>query len=157
MNTSAVADSSASLEIRRAELRDVRSMRSIDRDVFRTPWTEGATITQVTAPGRVHFVVERSHRLIGHGGLVFLDDEAHVAMIAVDKQWWGQGVGDLLMGRLFEASKANGFSGLTLEVRESNTAAIGLYERHSLTVTGRRKRYYRDNGEDAIIMTGGGS
>ena len=153
MNMPASADSSISLSIRRAELRDVRSIRLIDRGVFRTPWTEGATIAQVTGPDRMHFVVEQSHRVVGHGGLVILAGEAHVALLAVERASWGQGVGDVIMRHLFEAAAANSFAGLSLEVRKGNAAAIALYERHGMTVVGQRKGYYRDNGEDAIIMT----
>ena len=139
--------------IRRAEIRDVREIRAIDMESFPSPWSESLTITQVTGRDRVHYVAVRDHRVIGHGGLVFLAHEAHVATIAVASDYWGQGVGDALMDRLLEAAEANGHAGLTLEVRESNLRAIALYERHGLAIAGRRKGYYENDGEDALIMT----
>ncbi len=153
MNSAGDQGSSERFTIRRAEMRDVRSIRLIDRDVFPTPWTGGATIAQVTAPGRVHFVVECERKLVGHGGLVFLADQAHVATIAVSESFWGQGVGDLLMKHLRVAAAKNESTTLSLEVRESNAPAIAFYERHGLTAVGKRKKYYRDNGEDALIMS----
>ena len=153
MKKQATKDPSDMLVIRRAELFDLRPIRRIDRASFSTPWTEGLSITQITAPGRVHFVVEHAGNILGHGGLVFLDDTAHVATIAVGPSWRGCGFGDMLMNRFAEVSAANGCRGLTLEVRASNARAIALYERHDFAMVGRRKGYYRDNGEDAIIMT----
>ena len=153
MKKLATRDQSDVLMIRRAELTDLRPIRRIDRASFPTPWTEGLSITQITAPGRVHFVAEQAGNILGHGGLIFLDNAAHIATIAVGPSWRGCGVGDLLMNRFADVAQANDCSGLTLEVRASNTRAIALYERHSFVAVGSRKGYYRDNGEDAIIMT----
>ncbi len=146
-------NNSSLLSIRRAEIRDVRSIRDIDRFSFPSPWTEGWTIAQVTDLTRVHLVAEREFKVIGHGGLIFVGDQAHVATIAVEAQHRRQGVAKALMARLTEAAIGKGYDELTLEVRESNAAAIALYERHGLEVVGRRVGYYGDNDEDAIIMT----
>lgn len=142
--------------VRRAEIRDVVNIRSIDRDSFPTPWSQGWTIAQVTDPTRVHLVAERDHVVVGHGGLIFLGDQAHVATIAVAPDQRRTGVADMLMVSLLGAATDKGYSELTLEVRASNEAAIALYERHGLAVVGRRKGYYGDNGEDALIMTATG-
>lgn len=142
------------LNLRRAELRDVRTIRAIDRQSYPTPWSEGWTIAQVTDPARVHLVAERDFVVIGHGGLIFLGDQAHVATLAVAPDARRQGIGDALMDELKLQARNRGYDEVTLEVRASNAVAIALYERHSLTVLGRRKGYYADTGEDALIMTG---
>lgn len=141
------------LSIRRAEIRDVRSIRVIDRESFPTPWTEGWTIAQVTDPARVHLVAERKFKVVGHGGLIFVGDQAHVATIAVAKPSRRTGIAKALMAALTDAAVEKGYDELTLEVRESNTAAISLYEGRGLEIVGRRVGYYGDNNEDAIIMT----
>ena len=141
------------LSIRRAEVRDVRSIRSIDQSSFPSPWSEGWTIAQVTDPGRVHLVAERDFKVVGHGGLIFIGDQAHVATIAVEAQFRRQGIARALMASLTRAAIDRGQKALTLEVRESNSPAIALYELHGLEVVGRRVGYYGDNNEDAIIMT----
>lgn len=141
------------LQIRRAEIRDVRDIRTIDRESYPTPWSEGWTIAQVTDPARLHLVAEQDFVVVGHGGLIFLGDQAHVATIAVASNARRQGIGAALMVELIVVTGAKGFDELTLEVRASNESAIALYERHGLTVLGRRKGYYGDNGEDALIMT----
>lgn len=142
------------LSLRRAELRDVRDIRAIDRGSFPTPWTEGWTIAQVTDPLRVHVVVERDFAVVGHGGLIFLGDQAHVATIAVASASRRQGVGQALVIELMRIAHELGYGEVTLEVRASNEAAIALYGRLGLAVLGRRKGYYGDTGEDALIMTG---
>lgn len=141
------------LSIRRAEIRDVRTIRDIDRESFPTPWTQGWTLAQVTDPARVHLVAERKFKVEAHGGLIFLGDRAHVATIAVAAKSRRQGIAKALMAALTSAAVRKGYTELTLEVRESNKAAIALYEGRGLEVVGRRVGYYGDNNEDAIIMT----
>lgn len=142
------------LSLRRAEIRDVRDIRAIDRASYPTPWSEGWTIAQVTDPARVHLVAERDFVVVGHGGLIFLGDQAHVATLAVSPASRRQGVADALMRELKVLAHSLGYGEVTLEVRASNAPAIALYERHGLAVVGRRKGYYGDTGEDALVMTG---
>ncbi|NJK80209.1 MAG: ribosomal protein S18-alanine N-acetyltransferase [Chloroflexaceae bacterium] len=90
--------------------------------------------------------------LVGYAGVWVTLDEAHVTTIAVDPQHRGRGVGELLLNNLIDLSLEMGATALTLEVRESNASAQQLYLKYGFTPSGRRKRYYTDNGEDAIIM-----
>ncbi len=146
---SAVSDT---IVVRRAELRDVRDIRALDSRVYRTPWSEKLTVQQVTGNGRVHLVAEESHVVVGHGGIVILDGDAHITTIAVDQAHQRRGIADILMRRLFAAAVANDCGAVTLEVRASNAAAISLYERHGMVSVGIRPGYYSDDGEDALIM-----
>ncbi len=132
----------------------MRDIRAIDRDSFPTPWTEGWTIAQVTDPARVHLVAERDFVVVGHGGLIFLGDQAHVATLAVGAEHRRQGIADALMAELKSRAQNLGYAEVTLEVRASNQAAIALYDRLGLAVIGRRKGYYADTKEDALVMTG---
>jgi ribosomal-protein-alanine N-acetyltransferase len=106
----------------------------------------------VTGPGRVHLVAEEAGRLIGHGGIVILDGDAHISTIAVESSHQRRGIGDVLMKHLLGAAASSGCAAVTLEVRASNAAAIALYERHGMVSSGVRPGYYVDNGEDALIM-----
>ena len=91
--------------------------------------------------------------MVGHGGFIFLGGQAHIATIAVAPEHRRQGIADVLMVELLKVAGERGYDEVTLEVRVSNEAAIALYERHGLSEVGRRKGYYGDNGEDALIMT----
>lgn len=142
--------------VRPAEGRDISEIRAIDRKVYPTPWSEKMTMTQVLGPSRVHLVVEEDHQVIGHGGILVVDGEAHITTIAIDPVHQRRGLGDLLMERLFVEAEANDCHAMTLEVRASNAPAIALYEKHGMVSSGLRPRYYSDNDEDAIIMWSGG-
>jgi ribosomal-protein-alanine N-acetyltransferase len=91
-------------------------------------------------------------QLIGFAGMWMAFDEAHVTTIGVDPAYRGQGLGELLFLCMVDEAIARGAHWLTLEVRVSNLQAQALYRKYGFTVHGTRKRYYSDNGEDALIM-----
>ncbi len=80
-------------------------------------------------------------------------DEAHIATLAVDPQYRGLGVASRLLETSLQAAMQRNASQATLEVRAGNQAALALYRRFGFEVVGRRPRYYKDNNEDALIMT----
>jgi ribosomal-protein-alanine N-acetyltransferase len=79
--------------------------------------------------------------------------EAHISSIAISPESRGKGLGELLLIELIERALSLEAELVTLEVRISNVAAQKLYEKYGFEYVGRRKRYYRDNQEDAHIMT----
>jgi ribosomal-protein-alanine N-acetyltransferase len=79
-------------------------------------------------------------------------DEAHVATIATDPEYRRQGIGKRLLAYALLHLIRDGARSSFLEVRESNLAAQEMYRKFGYEVTGRRRRYYRDNDEDAILM-----
>lgn len=83
----------------------------------------------------------------------FVVDEAHVVSIGVRKVERRRGVGELLLLGAFDAARRRKMNVLTLEVRKSNSGAQALYAKYGFREVGLRKKYYVDNGEDAIIMT----
>ena len=91
--------------------------------------------------------------VVGYGGFWFILDEAHISTIAVDPDWRGRRVGEGLFVAMLEQAIDLGAITATLEVRVTNTRAQGLYRKYHFEVVGRRKHYYRDNGEDALLMT----
>jgi ribosomal-protein-alanine N-acetyltransferase len=86
-------------------------------------------------------------------GIWFVVDEAHVISIGVRREERRRGVGELLLLGAFEAARRRQMDVLTLEVRKSNSGAQALYAKYGFREVGLRKKYYVDNGEDAIIMT----
>ncbi len=95
----------------------------------------------------------RARTILGYAGFWLMVDEAHISTIAIDPAWRGMGLGELILIRLIEEAIALQAILVTLEVRLSNSAAQNLYEKYGFEYVGRRKRYYRDNNEDAHIMT----
>lgn len=95
----------------------------------------------------------RGPSILGYGGFWLMVGEAHISTVAVDPQWQGLGLGELLLLELIELALRLQAEMVTLEVRVSNTIAQSLYEKYGFEYVGKRRRYYRDNNEDAHIMT----
>ena len=92
-------------------------------------------------------------RLVGMAGIWMMVDEAHIVTIAVRQSQRHQGLGEWLLISLIDLSMQLRAKYVTLEVRESNMTAQALYEKYGFTKAGIRRKYYSDNGEDALIMT----
>jgi [ribosomal protein S18]-alanine N-acetyltransferase len=91
--------------------------------------------------------------IVGYAGLWLMVDSAHITTIAVDPPYRGEGIGELLLVGLLQRAIALGAREATLECRVSNYIAQALYRKYTFRNSGLRKRYYSDDGEDALIMT----
>jgi ribosomal-protein-alanine N-acetyltransferase len=94
----------------------------------------------------------RESGILGFAGMWLMFDEAHITTIGVKRSMRGRGLGELMLVHLVEAAQEMGAKRLTLEVRVSNQVAQSLYRKYSFREEGIRKRYYSDDGEDALIM-----
>jgi len=99
-----------------------------------------------------YIVALHNGKAIGFGGVWVIFDESHITNIAVHPDHRGFGIGSILMNALLKTSYSKGARDITLEVRSSNTVAQNLYEKFGFIKEGIRKKYYQDNGEDAVIM-----
>ena len=90
--------------------------------------------------------------VVGYAGIWLSLEEGHITTIAVHRDFRGQGIGELLLLGLIDQAYDLGAEQLTLEVRVSNRVAQQLYVKYGFRISGERKRYYTDNGEDAAIM-----
>lgn len=129
---------------------DVAAVSLLEVASFDDPWPPAAFFEELAIDGRDYLVVEERGRLVGYGGIMRIDEDAHIMTIAVDPSRRRQGIGRRLMLALIDIALDKGAEHLTLEVRATNAAARRLYEEFGFGVVGRRPRYYRD--EDAIIM-----
>jgi ribosomal-protein-alanine N-acetyltransferase len=91
-------------------------------------------------------------RLVGYAGLWLMVDEAHITTIAVHPAYRGSGLGELMLVHMVDIAREIGARWLTLEVRKSNSVAQALYHKYTFKEMGVRRRYYSDDGEDALIM-----
>jgi ribosomal-protein-alanine N-acetyltransferase len=91
-------------------------------------------------------------QIVGYAGLWLMVDEAHVTTIAVHPRYRGEGVGELLLVQMIDTALSIDAHWLTLEVRKSNLVAQKLYHKYTFREMGMRRRYYSDNGEDALVM-----
>jgi ribosomal-protein-alanine N-acetyltransferase len=148
------------------EQADVATVAAIEREVFTLPWSSSAFGYELRANPMSHYVVARTRfvarkavdedldpSIVGYGGFWMMLDEAHVCTLAVNPDWQRRGVGELLLSSMIEMAAQLGASFVTLEVRVSNLPAQRLYEKYGFAPAGRRKGYYSDNREDALIMS----
>ena len=144
--------------IRRMTVDDLPGVVEIDRQSFPIPWPERTYRYELKENSSAHLFVASdsggaSSEVIGYVGYWMLVDEAHISTIAVHPDYRRRGLGEqLLLAALRHALKLGAVEA-TLEVRASNLAAQNLYRKYGFEEVGQRQHYYRDNGEDAILMT----
>ena len=138
------------LDIRRLTYADLPQVIAIERRAFPTPWSLAMFVLELSKPGGQCLAVRRDGALTGYVICSRYEEVWHIMNVAVDPRELRQGIATALLenliGRLGEDAR------MTLEVRPSNHAAIALYERFGFLAAGTRRRYYQDNGEDALIM-----
>ncbi len=134
-------------------LEHLSQVEEIEVVSFPTPWSRKAFTYEITQNSFAHYIVAvAGGEVIGYGGMWFILDEAHITNVAVRRDWRMKGVGRALMLEILRRAILMGINSMTLEVRPSNTAARNLYTSLGFKEKGRRKRYYTDTNEDAIIM-----
>ena len=139
------------LDIRRLTYADLPQVIAIERRAFPTPWSLAMFVLEMSKPSGICLAALVDGKLVGYLICSRYDALWHVMNIAVDDRLLRQGIATALLEHLFEmADKPN--EQYTLEVRTSNDAAIRLYERFGFRAAGRRRAYYHDNREDALIM-----
>ena len=139
------------LDVRSLGYADLPNVIAIERRCFPTPWSLGMFVLELSKPSGVCLAAERDGQLVGYTICARYETVWHLMNIAVAPEWRRQSVASTLLSELY-ARIGDGQARLTLEVRCSNRAAITLYEREGFRAAGIRKRYYQDNGEDALVM-----
>src|SRR5512136_1303420 len=161
----------------------IPAIMEIERASFTLPWPESAYHYELTQNDLAHYYVlgprlsppppvrptgwrrlwqtlrpapgaEASSPIAwGYGGFWLMYDEAHISTLGVRPEWRGRGWGELLLLTMLEEAHRLRARVATLEVRVSNMPAQSLYLKYRFEQVGRRKGYYADNREDALIMT----
>jgi [ribosomal protein S18]-alanine N-acetyltransferase len=144
------APPAAAVDIRRLTYADLPQVVAIERRAFTTPWSLAMFVLELSKPSGVCLAADVEGELAGYLVCSRYDTVWHLMNIAVDPDRRRRGIATALIGALLERVDRDGQ--LTLEVRRSNEGAIALYERFGFRSAGVRRRYYADNGEDAVIM-----
>jgi [ribosomal protein S18]-alanine N-acetyltransferase len=141
------------LTIRKMTLDDVPAVVDLDQKSFSLPWPERSFRFELTDnPASRCWVAELDGQIVGMIVVWLLVDEAHVATIATHPDFRRKGIAKRLLAHALQRLIDQGAHSSFLEVRESNLAAQEMYRKFGYVETGRRRRYYRDNDEDAILM-----
>jgi ribosomal-protein-alanine N-acetyltransferase len=149
-------DSPRDIEIRRLLYPDLPQVIAIERRVFPTPWSLAMFVLELSKQSGICLAATTHARpgerqLIGYLICSRYETVWHIMNVAVDTSHQGRGVASALLAELYRRVDDD-TARYTLEVRRSNRLAIGLYEREGFRAAGLRRRYYQDNGEDALVM-----
>jgi [ribosomal protein S18]-alanine N-acetyltransferase len=137
---------------------DVAELLALERQSFTHPWSEGNFREAVGDPSRVAALVLREARGEGRTAVVaycicqIVADELHILDFVVAAERRRQGLGRWLLGFVLERAARRGAERAFLEVRRSNEAALGLYRALGFRMLAERRDYYRDPGEDALVL-----
>jgi ribosomal-protein-alanine N-acetyltransferase len=161
------ADFSAPVQIRRLAYPDLPQVVAIERRVFPTPWSLAMFVLELSKQTGICLAATEpvdaasdgpppdgsaaQDRLVGYLICSRYDTVWHVMNLAVDLDRQRMGLASALLSELY-ARVDDDDARFTLEVRRSNLIAIHLYEREGFRAAGVRRRYYQDNGEDALVM-----
>ena len=138
------------MQVRRLVYSDLPAVLSIERRAFETPWSLAMFVLELSKPSGICLALTDGGRLSGYLVCSRYADVWHLMNIAVVPERRRQGIARRLLERLFD--EAGPDARYTLEVRTSNHGAIAMYEQLGFRRAGHRRRYYHDNGEDALIM-----
>lgn len=141
------------LTVRDAAAADIPRIEKLEKISFSVPWTAETLLRQLGDEGHVFLAAECDGVLVGYMGLQYVLDEGYVTNVATAPEFRQRGIASALIAETVSRGGRLGLRFLTLEVRESNSAARALYAKHGFKDAGRRRGYYENPVEDAILMT----
>jgi ribosomal-protein-alanine N-acetyltransferase len=130
----------------------VPQIAQLEKICFSDPWSENSIASELDNKLAFWLVATEGETVAGYIGSQTVMEETDMMNVAVHPDFRRQGIAEALVNGLVEHLKAMGSRCLTLEVRASNAPAIALYEKLGFTEIGRRKNYYRNPREDALIL-----
>lgn len=138
--------------IRKLEIDDLHDILEIENICFSVPWSEDAFKAELNNDKTYYNCVEICGKVVGYAGLWKIIDEGHITNIAISPEYREKGYGKELVKDILKFCENNNINSITLEVRESNEAAINLYEKFGFEAVGIRPSYYTKPIENALIM-----
>ena len=145
------APPAAAIEVRRLTYADLPRVVAIERRAYRTPWSLAMFVLELSKASGICLAAFVEGDLAGYLVCSRYDTVWHLMNVAVDPDRRRHGIAATLLTRLFERVD-DPDAQYTLEVRQSNEGALALYDRFRFQAAGVRRRYYADNGEDAVVM-----
>jgi [ribosomal protein S18]-alanine N-acetyltransferase len=132
---------------------DLDEVVTIERASFSMPWSRNAFLYEMDHNQVARcWVLREDGRLVGYLCLWEIADELHITNLAVHPGQRHRGLGRQMLAATLDDARQRGIRVCLLEVRPSNAEAVALYESFGFRVVGRRRGYYYDTGEDALVM-----
>jgi [ribosomal protein S18]-alanine N-acetyltransferase len=144
------APPAAAIQVRRLTFADLPQVVAIERRAFTSPWSLAMFVLELSKPSGICLAAELDGELVGYLICSRYDTVWHIMNVAVDPDLRRRRIATTLLETLIARVEPD--AQLTLEVRRSNAGAIELYAAFGFRSAGVRRRYYQDNGEDALVM-----
>ncbi|MCF0142598.1 MAG: ribosomal protein S18-alanine N-acetyltransferase [Parasporobacterium sp.] len=135
---------------------DIPKVAEMEQHYFSIPWSEAGIGHYMDAGNTLFLTAKKSpspEDMVGYLAIMCILDEGELVSIAVDEELRGMGIASELLDIAYDMCRERGVNRIHLEVRESNTAAINLYEKEGFIRDGRRKGFYAKPAEDALLYT----
>jgi len=140
------------INIRKLNTQDVQAVSAIEEATFSMPWPASAFEEMAKMENALYLVAEIKGRIAGCCGLTKILDEGNINNVVVAEAFRGEGVACMLLSELIRQGRELGIRAFTLEVRESNKAAVHVYEKLGFISEGIRPGFYDKPKENALIM-----
>ena len=136
---------------------DINTILEIESDSFKTPWNHLSFLNELSCKDACSYAAKwrdakGDKQLIGYICFRLTTGEMHILKIAVAPQWRGRGVATGLMEKSIAVASKKDISKAFLEVRPANYPAINFYRKIGFQIVGKRKNYYIETNEDALVM-----
>lgn len=153
INAEAVNHGSSHVRLSLADMKDLAGIAALEAEVFSHPWNEEMVSSSIQGTYDHVKILETSEGEIA-GYIIYsaVCDSADLLRVAVDAGLRRRGIGCKLMETMIDDCKARNVQSIFLEVRESNAAAIAMYEQFGFIKISTRKKYYDSPVEDGLVM-----
>ncbi len=141
----------ACLQLTLARDRDLASIVELDRRCLDSLWSPDQYGREQQSDKSDIVVARLGDQILAYGCVWSILEEAHITILAVDPQFQRRGLGRLILWGMMECAIRRGLERSTLEVKETNLAALGLYQTYGFMEAGRRPKYYKDNSAALIL------
>lgn len=135
----------------RLEPQHLAGVAALERTVFQNPWSE-RSLELLCGDSAFGFVFLEGDTVAAYGGMLTVLDEGQITNIATHPSYRRRGLAAGVLQALLEEARERGIAFITLEVRESNAAAVALYQKFGFSAVGKRSRFYTRPVEDALVM-----
>lgn len=148
----AIAGESLGAHVRKMRPEDVGAVVAIETEAFSSPWRRETFLELIDRPTAELLVMVHGDEVVGYAVLWCILDQGEIANIAISSHMRGRGLGRQLLAEVLDVGRARGVETVFLEVRDSNAAALALYQSFGFTQVGQRRGYYERPREDARIL-----
>lgn len=131
---------------------DLEQTAALEKEIFSMPWSKQAFLESLESDNTIYLVAEENQGIAGYCGMYCSFEEGNITNVAVSPKYRRRKIAETMINKILVAAKEKGITDVILEVRETNVAAIKLYEKLGFEEAGIRKNFYAKPMENALIM-----